>query len=101
MKSKISNFNGPWIIDSGASDHISYHEDWLDSLKNKIDCTSATIPNGENLDVKKVGNIYMPDKFELKDALGVPDFKCNLLSISKIVRDLNYFLTFYLDKCFV
>lgn len=29
MTGKISNIVGPQIIDSGASDHITHHENWL------------------------------------------------------------------------
>ncbi|KAI3723909.1 hypothetical protein L2E82_35671 [Cichorium intybus] len=101
MTGKTTNPNDSWVIDSGASDHITYREDWLKDPTNNVDFTSVTIPNGKAVAVKKVGNIGLSEGINLKDVLSVPEFKCNLLSVSKIARDLQCFLTFYLEKCFI
>ena len=101
MTGKITKANNSWIIDSGASDHVTHRENWLENVKTKSDYTSVTIPNGETLEVKRVGDIHLSKGFSLKDVLSVPDFNCNLLSVSKITRDLNCSLTFLPDKCFV
>lgn len=39
--------------------------------------------------------------FCLKNVLHVPDFKFNMLSASKLTKDLNYFVSFYPDPCVV
>lgn len=51
--------------------------------------------------VKKIGSVHLLDEFKLRDVLGVPGFKSSLISVRKITRDLNCFLTFFLDKCYV
>lgn len=38
---------------------------------------------------------------KIDDVLFIPKFKCNILSISKITNDLNYFMTFFPKFCFI
>ena len=47
MKGKITKTNNSWIIDFGASDHVTHHENWLENVKTKGDYTSVTIPNSD------------------------------------------------------
>lgn len=54
MTGKVSNCHDPWRIDSGACNDITHHENLLNNTKNSVNCSSVTIPNGENVDVKKV-----------------------------------------------
>lgn len=100
MAGKI-NVQNSWLIDSGASDHVTHHKEWLKSIKVYKEESSVVIANGDSIQVKGVGNINLTVDLELKHVLNVPNFKCNLLSVSKLTRDLNCFLTFYPDKCFI
>lgn len=47
MTGKITKTNNSWIIDFGASDHVTHHENWLENVKTKGDYTSVTIPNSD------------------------------------------------------
>lgn len=93
MTGKITKTNNSWVIDYGASDHVTYREDWLKNIK-KGDYTTFTIPNGDKVELKRIGDIHFSKGFNLKGVLNIPEFKCNLLSVSKITRDLNCSLTF-------
>nr|GFB05081.1 peptidase family M48 family protein [Tanacetum cinerariifolium] len=63
-----------WIIDTGASDHMSPDSDDLNNvcvLKNK---QVINLPNGHTSVISKVGNIVLENKIELKNVLIVPSF---------------------------
>lgn len=51
--------------------------------------------------VHGVGEVKLTDNITLKHVLYIPDFKCNLLSISWMTVDHNYFFTFFVDCCLV
>ncbi|KAG6406521.1 hypothetical protein SASPL_134125 [Salvia splendens] len=98
MAGKINNLNS-WIIDSGATEHIT-----CDSmlLENQTSCGTeipVKIPNGETVSVKSIGNANLPNGLKLNQVLNIHAFKCNLLSVSKLTRNLNCALTFFPDFC--
>lgn len=73
-----------WIIDSGASDHIT------DSLENMVNIRTApstftiTLPTGAKASITHVGDVLLPNGLKLKNVLHVPQFNHNLLSIHKL-----------------
>jgi len=87
-----------WIVDTEASDHIS-------SLANSMmDYT----PCNTTIDISMVdGTISLAlgfgavclSKLKLKYVLHVPGLQCNLLSVSKLTRDMNYSVTFFSSYC--
>ena len=91
--------NGTWIIDSGATDHISKVSPTPDGNRPKHNFVE--LPNGEKTRIDSVGTIKLSDSLTIKDVLHVPDFQVNLLSISKLTQDLGCNVTFYHDCCLV
>lgn len=57
------------------------------------------LPTGVAVDISHIGDVCLFPNEMLKDVLFVPNFKFNLLSVSKIPRDLSCFVSFYLDFC--
>jgi hypothetical protein len=45
------------------------------------------------------GTIPLNPVFTLKRVLHVPNLIANLLSIQKLIKDINYSVTFFLDYC--
>ncbi|CAH9124860.1 unnamed protein product, partial [Cuscuta epithymum] len=88
-----------WIIDSGASEHITCDSaNLINSFTHPSDST-VRIPNGESVPVSAVGSLNLPNGFYLRRVLYVPRFQCNLLSASRLTIDLNCSLTFFSDSC--
>ncbi|GJY62669.1 retrovirus-related pol polyprotein from transposon TNT 1-94 [Tanacetum coccineum] len=90
-----------WIIDTGASDHMSPDNNDLDNvhvLKNK---QVINLPNGHTSFISKVGNVTLENKLELKNVLIVPSFKFRLLSVSKLTKDSQCFVTFHEQFCVI
>lgn len=98
MTGKI-NVNNPWIIDSGATEHITCSEEYLHELNENGISLPVRIPNGESIPVKNIGSAHLPNGLEVKRVLNVLDFKCNLLSVSHLTRELNCSLIFYPEFC--
>ena len=74
----------PWIVDSGASNHMtgSYH-----ILSSYTPCTfprTITIVNGSFLKIVGTGTVVLSPSLSIKSVFYVPGFSYNLLSISKL-----------------
>lgn len=85
-----ANNKSDWYIDSGATRHMTPHDDLLENTKNESD--KITAANGAQIKVTGSGN----GKFTLGDGnvnvsniLHVPDLAVNLLSVSQIVKNGN------------
>ncbi|KAK1406643.1 hypothetical protein QVD17_42133 [Tagetes erecta] len=102
-KSPIANAGGnvckerKWIIDSGATEHIICDDSTLTNKTKRSYEPPVTIPNGEAIAVEGRGNYILPNGMMVKDVLYVPKFKCNLLSVGRLSRDLECAVTFFPD----
>lgn len=88
----------PWIIDSGASDHMtstSLFHCYTPSASNQ----KVKIADGSLSSIAGKGSIKISDHITLKSVLHVPNFSCNLLSVGKLSNDSNYSVVFYPNKC--
>ncbi|CAH9142679.1 unnamed protein product [Cuscuta epithymum] len=92
-------FFRPWIIDSGAFEHITCDN------TNSVNVSSSTyeqqvrIPNGDLVPIHAVSSLYLPNGLYLRHVLYIPKFQCNLLSASRLTKDLNCTLAFFQDFC--
>lgn len=59
----------------------------------------AHLPSGDVTIVIHIGSCKLTEAEEVQDVLYVPDFEYNLLSVSKVTRDLHCFVSFYHDFC--
>ncbi|GJR14948.1 putative RNA-directed DNA polymerase [Tanacetum coccineum] len=59
----------------------------------------VTIPNGEAVPVEGRGECALPSGAIIKDVLHVPKFKCNLLSVSRLSKELQCAVTFFPEFC--
>ncbi|CAH9074692.1 unnamed protein product, partial [Cuscuta europaea] len=95
----LLSFFRPWIIDSGASEHITCENTNLVNVSSSISEQEVRIPNGDLIPVHAVGSLYLPNGLYLRRVLYIPKFQCNLLSASRLTKDLNCTLTFFQDFC--
>ncbi|KAF5784023.1 putative RNA-directed DNA polymerase [Helianthus annuus] len=86
-----------WIVDSGCTEHIT---PILDSFHGNIETTRelpVTIPNGDSIPVKGKGSCTLSNGIKISDVLYIPEFTCNLLSVSRLTQDLHCTVTFFPD----
>ncbi|XP_020424441.1 uncharacterized protein LOC109950304 [Prunus persica] len=84
-----------WIVDSGATDDISYSPPTHNIIDAQYD--SIGLPDGGQAEIKNIGSIKLSHDMSLDKVLYVPKFHVNLLSVSKLTRALRCIVTFYPD----
>ena len=78
-----------WIIDSGASDHMTGCAQLFSSYIPNHGHTKVRIADGSLSPIAGIGTIKINSTLILKSVLHVPKLSCNLLSVSKISKDCN------------
>ena len=84
-----SPFLGPWILDSGASDHISGNKHLFSSITTTSALPTVTLANGSQTMAKGIGLAHPLPSLPLHSVIYAPECPFNLISINKITRTLN------------
>lgn len=88
-----------WIIDTCATDHITL---FLYLLQDIHLCQAfLQLPKRVTAEISHVGNMVINDTLSLTNVLCVPSFVYNLLSISKLLKDTSYEVSFLANKCYL
>ncbi|KAF7833279.1 uncharacterized protein G2W53_015612 [Senna tora] len=77
-----------WIIDSGASSHVTGNLNFLFDAKKPRGKNTIKLPDGVNKIVELVGKVLITEGLLLENVLYVPDFKYNLISDQLTKRQL-------------
>ncbi|KAL2252650.1 UNVERIFIED_CONTAM: Retrovirus-related Pol polyprotein from transposon TNT 1-94 [Sesamum indicum] len=93
--------NENWIMDSGASAHMSMNPDLFHNLRQLDTINSVKLSDGNMYKVEKIGDIRISDKLTLKNVLYIPHFKHNLLSVNALCEAGNINVIFTNSQCFV
>ena len=88
-----------WIVDSGATDHVSHLSPTHNTLKGSHGYVG--LPNGGKAYIESIGTFNLSQEFSLDGVLHVPNFRVNLISVSKLTRALRCIVIFYPDFCVV
>ncbi|KAJ0044531.1 hypothetical protein Pint_04279 [Pistacia integerrima] len=85
-----------WIIDSGASNHMSSSSDILGNVRIYTGSTHIQIANGCQLPIHAIGDVDST----IRDVFVSPQFSTNLISVGQLV-DNNCDVRFSRDGCLV
>nr|XP_009757649.1 PREDICTED: uncharacterized protein LOC104210447 [Nicotiana sylvestris]XP_016447391.1 PREDICTED: uncharacterized protein LOC107772404 [Nicotiana tabacum] len=88
-----------WIVDTGATHHITCNKDLLDTLKIIDGYRSVQLPTGKTSNITHTGNAKILGNQKVNNVLYVPNFKLYFLSVSKLTKDLSYLVAFFPDFC--
>ena len=82
MALNVSHFVGSntWIIDSGASDHMTYDKSYFHEL-SPPPVSYVTNANGEAFPVLGKGSVHITPTLQLHNVLYVPDLSHHLISV--------------------
>jgi transposase InsO family protein len=94
----ISAATNTWVIDSGATDHMTSYSSLIDSLIPSP-IKSVQVANGTPMPISGYGNVSLSSSLPLSSVLHAPNLSNNLLSISKITKNLNCSVTFHSSHC--
>ncbi|PRQ35290.1 putative RNA-directed DNA polymerase [Rosa chinensis] len=97
LKGKVT-FNSIWIIDTGASDHMTNDPSLVKNLRRSPQDVVSTA-DGTPTPVTGEGSIALSDTLTLESVLVVPSLAYNLLSVGQIILALACIVTFYPSFC--
>ena len=78
----ISDF-GVWLIDSGASHHMTGTLSHLFNI-TAVPPLPVSLPDGVHASATKQGSVRLSSSLTLDNVLYVPNIKCNLISVGKL-----------------
>lgn len=62
---------------------------------------SVILPTKTHLKVEYIGDISIAKEVILRDVLYIPDFKYNLLSVSALLKDERFAVSFSISNCLI
>ncbi|KAK3006834.1 hypothetical protein RJ639_015528 [Escallonia herrerae] len=90
--------NISWIIDSGATDHMTFDaQDFIETSQQKRTCIANA--NGVTYSVTGAGKVALSPSFTLSNTLLVPSLSNKLLSIGQVTEELNCCALMYPKFC--
>ncbi|KAK9733373.1 hypothetical protein RND81_04G063500 [Saponaria officinalis] len=96
---KIYGSSLDWIIDSGATAHMTSQRHQFIRLRKLSKPVIVGLLDGSTQLVTESGDIQIHSKITLYDVLYVPSFKHNLLSVSKLLTENDMYINFHTEKC--
>lgn len=90
--------NSIWIIDSGATDHMTFDSRQIAHLRSSSQKSISTA-NGSEASIVGEGSLSLTNTLNLDSVLVVPSLDYNLLSISQITTSLSCVVIFWPDYC--
>lgn len=97
----ISNKFKHWVVDSGATKHITTSLDDLFDIValEQSDHNHVQLPDGGTASITHTGSYRWDNGDVLANVLVVPDFKYNLISVSQLTRHLHCSVRFFPEFC--
>ncbi|KAK9726907.1 hypothetical protein RND81_05G244800 [Saponaria officinalis] len=101
----MTNYNSQthdnWIIDSGATNHMSSKLGVMNNVKKLQTKLRISLPDERYVLVTHKGEVDLNEDLQLKDVLYVPSFKQNLMSVQKLIKENHCYVTFFYSYCYV
>ena len=90
--------NSAWIIDSGATDHMTFDSRQVSPLKSSLR-NSVSTANGTSITIIGEGSLSLTNTLNLDSVLVVPSLNYNLLLVSQITTALFSVVIFWPEFC--
>lgn len=96
----LTHDNTEWVVDSGASSHMTHRKDWLSDYTVLNNVVNISVANGQQLSAIGSGDVRKAERmqFGVKDVMYVPGLTANLLSVSTLV-DRDFIVVFSENGC--
>jgi len=82
-----------WLLDTGATDHISSHFQSFTSF-HSIKPVLVSLPNDNTIFAFVSGTVQLTPTLILHNVLYIPDFSVNLVTVAKLISTNNCYLQF-------
>ena len=98
-KCLVSSSSSEWVIDSGATDHMTGNSSLFSTFQSQSPPSTVTLADGSHSCVLGSGTIVPTPSIPLTSVLSLPNFSFNLMSVSKVTRALKCYISFFPDFC--
>lgn len=88
-----------WVIDSGATNHMTGNPNIFSSFRPHKAPSPVTVADGSTCNSVGYGTVKPTSIITLSSVLSLPKLAFNLISVSKVTRDLNCWISFFPDYC--
>ncbi|KAK9733973.1 hypothetical protein RND81_04G104900 [Saponaria officinalis] len=88
-----------WIIDSGASDHMTFDFGDFYAFRPLTKPIVVSLPDGKIKYVQYTGEVHLTTDLDIVDVLYLRDFKHRLLSLGRLLQKLNLVANFTSSSC--
>ncbi|KAL9232099.1 hypothetical protein vseg_007244 [Gypsophila vaccaria] len=89
-----------WILDTGASNHVTGTLSCLVDTKI-INGRPVCLPNGQQVVATMTGSVYINNSLTLNGVLYIATLTCNLISVSQLTSDSNLCFEFAKNSCLI
>ncbi|RDX67605.1 hypothetical protein CR513_53499, partial [Mucuna pruriens] len=90
-----------WILDSGATDHMTSFPSHFTSYLKVPKRQPITVANEDHVPIVGYGNLQLHSSLSLHNVLQVPKLDNNLISIHRLKQDWNCAMTFFRSHCVI
>ncbi|KAJ1407550.1 Retrovirus-related Pol polyprotein from transposon TNT 1-94 [Sesbania bispinosa] len=94
---KMTSKHSEWIIDTGASSHMTGNLNLLCGLRGVVGCP-VRLPDGKQLMAYKEGTVTLNEGLKMENVLYVPTLSCNLLSISQLTDETTNCVVYFTNN---
>ncbi|KAG7987939.1 hypothetical protein I3843_03G159600 [Carya illinoinensis] len=95
-----SHTNSPWLIDTGAIDHMICSASFFSSITSSVSFV-VKLPNDQTAPISHIGTVYINSKLTLHNVLCVPPFHFNLISVKQLINSFSCCVLFLSQFCFI
>ena len=89
-----------WIVDSGATDHMTGNPHIFSNYQSQKVYSPIIIADGSTYNVEGIETVKPTPSTTLSSVLNLPSLAFNLISVSKLTNDLKCCISFFPDQCF-
>jgi len=89
------------ILDSVASEHITFDRSFFTNFNLLPKPIMVTLPNSHKVKVTHSGTVSLLSNLFLQNVLYIPSFRFNLISIHKLCKQLQKYVLFTPNACFM
>ena len=104
LASRSSSPSDEWILDSGATHHLTSTSHNLQNSRPYLACENGIVGNGKQLPISAVGSKTFcsnSTSFHLPTVYLVPQLTTNLISVAQFCKDTSSYIEFHPSHFFV
>ena len=98
-KCLVTSSSSEWVIDSGATDHMTSNYNLFSAFQSHLSTSSVTLADGSQSCVLESSIIFPTPSLPLSFVLSLPNFSFNLIFVGKLTRAHKCYISFVPGFC--